>query len=472
MDFSPGLHVPYPPMPASQQGPIVKYTTVGSIYNPAASLPLQPPARRGRAMKWPPAPASEPSRLLKTPFSMLPPKGLPTATVDGSSSATPFSLHYSPLQQNADRAMSPETSPDPYPVTNNIDGHYNTSSRPSPPAIDGEFFAAMAPLTSTSIAHGSRPDTALRREVEEDTMTDDKLSNFSVKGLTSLASYPNPNQKAAQERLQRARPSLNTVSGTYNTASNYSRQPLGQLTVEQHTNKQIGPLRNNTPSVSTAEDDYQRPTPSESNFPAPKLSKAGVPEPLTAGPPGQRQIRPTSQQSSHMKYMANDMKNEEYARMDSQYSFGTEFRLDAIQTTIGSVQPVDPARLEEPAMLMDEAPGVHKSTRKMFDSLEAEEARFWYNGRLPSDFDCDVQARDVPWFTELLGQHELKQQGSWRLANAAAHFGACSLGGQNRDAGKLQIQGDVTLNHNCEMLDLKKVGSSAGTIFCEQFEKW
>lgn len=90
----------------------------------------------------------------------------------------------------------------------------------------------------------------------EDTLAS---SRITVKGLTNLASYPNPMQKAAQNKLARAR------------AANL-------------TNSRAG-----TPSSLSVASDLGRDRVTSGGS-----TVFGTPQPLTAGPPGQRQFRPST----------------------------------------------------------------------------------------------------------------------------------------------------------------------------------
>ncbi|KAK3695482.1 hypothetical protein B0T22DRAFT_455407 [Podospora appendiculata] len=88
-------------------------------------------------------------------------------------------------------------------------------------------------------------------------------SRITVKGLTNLASYPNPMQKAAQLKLAKARTG-NLAASRPNTPSSFS-----------YTSSDIAKDRT-TGAYGSAP------------------NAAGTPQPLTAGPPGQRQFRPST----------------------------------------------------------------------------------------------------------------------------------------------------------------------------------
>ncbi|KAK8073874.1 Coatomer subunit [Apiospora phragmitis] len=216
------------------------YTTVGSIYNPSAA-PLQPPTRRGRPVKWPPY-----NELANTKSSL---SGLSLAHQTRSPSNTaPASnlLHYSPLQQNSERAISPMTSA-------------------------SDTFARM----SVTGSHGSR-----ELEDDEDDAGEgaEKLKVMSVKTLTNLASYPNPMQRQAQKVLSRARPTANTLA----TLRGARSDPVSVAGLLQ--------------SDGTSEYSYKpitRPT-----FDSILSKGPGAPQPLTAGPPGPRRFKSSANEQT------------------------------------------------------------------------------------------------------------------------------------------------------------------------------
>jgi len=93
---------------------------------------------------------------------------------------------------------------------------------------------------------------------ENDSVTSDEsaLQRINVKGLTNLASYPNPMQKAAQKALAKGRTG-NVASSRPGTPSSFSY---------------------------ASSDIHERPLGGAG------ANTAGAPQPLTAGPPGQRQF--------------------------------------------------------------------------------------------------------------------------------------------------------------------------------------
>ncbi|KAK0723792.1 hypothetical protein B0T21DRAFT_293816 [Apiosordaria backusii] len=218
------------------------YTTVGSIYNPNAATPIQPPTRRPRTRRYPQSLESPSGEAFNfpDPFTALllkyklPPPPTTANTL----------RRYSPLQQNYDRALSPINEQE-YSVLAN-------------------FGMAVPP----TIRSGNLPPPSVL-ENDDSVAPEDTLvsSRIRVKGLTNLASYPNPMRKAAQKALARARPANFAFS-----------RPEG-----------LSSLSMAAPDFGTGRDRPAVATPR-----LPSTSSSGTPQPLTAGPPGLRQLKRTT----------------------------------------------------------------------------------------------------------------------------------------------------------------------------------
>jgi len=238
------------PVPSrSSEGRQPTYTTVGSIYDPKQAAPLQPPARRPRRGRLPPlvlSPPRDPLRAL--PDALLSALSIKDRLRNSPPPATRYLPEYSPLQQNYDRAVSPS----------NEDKHAAGGRSMLAPTIRSGNIPPPPGFRSTS---ADRENKATRAFDDSDSIASEGTlasSRITVKGLTSLASYPNPMQKAAQNKLARAR------------AANLANSRAG------------------TPSISVASDlGRDRVTSGGSTV-------IGTPQPLTAGPPGQRQFRPST----------------------------------------------------------------------------------------------------------------------------------------------------------------------------------
>ncbi|RGP68051.1 hypothetical protein FSPOR_5530 [Fusarium sporotrichioides] len=288
----------------------VTYTTAGTPYNPSTSQPLQPPARRGRSLKWP---ASLPAAGL----SLLPKSVLATLPIRTTRSSS--------LQQ-----YSPQTQYD----------------EPCSPLADTDHgcvnMSAQVPRLGSSATPS--PLASLFSDTEQDTFTDadqsdesdddhelgmDLLLNMPVKSLHNLASYPNPNQKKAQKALLRGiKPALGLKSATRSDelcylpsgssslpkTLKYSTDPPGISSRPRREATLIGMANEDTTWNSrdnksssihaTTLDSFDRAVGSNPTLVADIIGSAtrvlssGAPLPLTAGPPGQRQYRPSTFEST------------------------------------------------------------------------------------------------------------------------------------------------------------------------------
>ncbi|QYS93382.1 hypothetical protein H0G86_000760 [Trichoderma simmonsii] len=307
------------------------YTTAGTIYNPNSSQRLQPPARRGRLLKLNSEASGFPLDATKfgTPRTMLPDAQFRSDTSVKVPAAPAAIQQYSPLQQNYDRAVSPVVSPHQEPrMSSQGLRRHNTSLR------------AGADSPSLSLFDNGKGKAV---EINNDSSSDDEndivnsaLMNMTVKSLQNLASYPNPNQKNAQKALLRGtRPKAgNSLSGgpsRLSTPFTYRNDSQGGARISSSEEVSMG-LR---PILSEPGILYQRTQESrwrsrkmaseagasgtyhsafESRLSTPSINSdntdpnplasmhlatgPGAPKPLTAGPPGQRQYRASTFEST------------------------------------------------------------------------------------------------------------------------------------------------------------------------------
>ncbi|KAH8884319.1 hypothetical protein GQ53DRAFT_829979 [Thozetella sp. PMI_491] len=250
LSTSPPDHLPTLPSTGSNPDKQPTYTTVGSVYNPDAT-PLQPPTRRGRSSRYQ-AYYSPPGELAA---------GFPTGILAsfrdvslGSPGAASTAHQYSPLQQNYDRAITP--------VQDTASFIMPEPDLPTPGMRSGNIPAPAWPGSSKQgIVMSILDDT--ESSGPEDSLT----SRFNVKGLTNLASYPNPMQETARKALAKAR------------------------------NVNIGLVRPDTPTTTLRALSTNLKEQQLSGLPSASNSLAtgpGAPQPLTAGPPGQRQYKPST----------------------------------------------------------------------------------------------------------------------------------------------------------------------------------
>ncbi|KAK3336854.1 hypothetical protein B0T19DRAFT_53053 [Cercophora scortea] len=238
------------------------YTTVGSIFNPQAATAIQAPVRRPRTRKYP-QDAQLPPGDSHYSFPSFVPRH------PASSSTTAHTVpQYAPLQQNNDRALSPPVELDPFYGLEYSENQIATmmSLGDTPSIRSGN----LPPPSSSDLGLTTSDKRANAYLGDNDSVASEGTldsSRITVKGLTNLASYPNPMQKAAQLKLAKARTG-NLAASRSNTPSSFS-----------YTSSDIA--KDRTTSVYG----------SASNT-------AGTPQPLTAGPPGQRQFRPSTFQAA------------------------------------------------------------------------------------------------------------------------------------------------------------------------------
>lgn len=312
-----------------QDVPKQTYTTAGTIYNPNNAQPLQPPIRRGRTLKWGPvgSPTSELSLLPKAALAGFPLRG---QNVESNTPSSPFPK-YSPLQQNYDRAVGPAMDHS----RQSPKDHLDVDSMPASIISSINVGSAMRTPSDAASTNASVAD----KHVDDDSSDDgndamsgeNALKYLNVKSLNNLASYPNPNQKAAQKALSRTRPGVIGLSvGAVGSQS--STPSLGSFAGDRQEKRngvtpspglvqpymfdytdipsptEVKPPRDTSdhwrvgagagaganavaPSpFPTNANGAQRNTPA-GGYKSTLATGPGAPRPLTAGPPGQRQYR-------------------------------------------------------------------------------------------------------------------------------------------------------------------------------------
>ncbi|KAI6777866.1 uncharacterized protein J7T54_002764 [Emericellopsis cladophorae] len=278
------------------------YTTAGTIYNPSTVQPLQAPVRRGRLSKWP-------AGGYQTDLSLLPKSFLAALPLPNSSPIRTNPEQYSPLQQNYDRAVNPA-------LFNDTD-HTMAKVYPQKLSFDCELPSINAPSrdVEASVDGGERP--ALLYNSDESNTDDefinmDPLTGMTFKSLQNLASYPNPSQKRARKALQGVKPASLNIGAHGHPTSSPKKTELGSIglpkKVGNATTRQLAApaagrtnssQANNTavPCPFDGPDDVANSynhKQSTSGF----QEGSGVPRPLTAGPPGQRQYRASTFEST------------------------------------------------------------------------------------------------------------------------------------------------------------------------------
>ncbi|KAF5022148.1 hypothetical protein F66182_5798 [Fusarium sp. NRRL 66182] len=312
---SPGSIASTPTAPTSASK--VTYTTAGTPYNPSTSQPLQPPARRGRSLKWP-------AGIHTTGLSLLPKSVL--ATLPLKTGSRPSSLQqYSPLQTPYDGASGPLNETD--------HGCVNMSAQVP------RLGSSATPSPLNSLFSDAEQDTFTDVDPSEESDKDrdlsmDPLLNMTVKSLHNLASYPNPNQKRAQKALLRGLkpgPGLKATTrsdepstplnrpGSLPLRNNASSPSLLRASLAEtnftgrlYDDAFWNPGGNRSPGIQPGSlNSFDRAVGSNSVRTTNTLGStplafgSGPPLPLTAGPPGQRQYRPSTFESTFKALQTN-----------------------------------------------------------------------------------------------------------------------------------------------------------------------
>ncbi|KAK3311416.1 uncharacterized protein B0T15DRAFT_571788 [Chaetomium strumarium] len=356
------------------------YTTVGSIYNPKTVTPIQPPARRPRARRYP-QPIRSPSGETYIPFPNALLSALPF-TEQTSPSPPPTRpatlLQYSPLQQNYERAINP------------------TSEREMVDFTGSE-------LPAPAIRSGNLPSPAPFEGNDGTTSEDSLTSRITVKSLTNLASYENPMQKAAQKALARARTAnlnVNRVNTPFSSLSTSTEYPRDRL----------------PPTYGAT------------------LAIVGPPQPLTAGPPGQRRFRPSvlepvckardsDSQVANMPLGAGVYRSQSPPGLPR--NFGTSILAaldDDDETTEGTgpsnrslldetyhapVSPIPPVPARFRPLYPHYTPGgpesfigsMNETKRKVYDTLPPERIQQYYPNGFPHSYDGQYTPIAEDWYT-------------------------------------------------------------------------
>lgn len=310
------------------------YTTAGTLYNPGSTQPLQPPTRRGRSFKWP-APGQHLDLTLLPKPTLAP---LPLKFGGGGRPTTYPSLQrYSPLQQNYDRAASPPSEIEQTAMLSMNATSMRSTNLPTP--LPPSAAAILFPDVDQDRSEERGTSASDGDNVDDDDSFNGPLSNMAVKSLQNLASYPNPIQKKAQKALLRgAKPKMNnhsTGAGSNISSSRFSvqgnnsfgnfqdvggrppstlRSVLSDPSVLRRAHMEGWPKATDFNRAPTAVSTMSRlPSPvsagdgADMRIPTPTTlaSGPGAPRPLTAGPPGQRQYRPSTFESTFKALNSN-----------------------------------------------------------------------------------------------------------------------------------------------------------------------
>ncbi|KAI6081239.1 hypothetical protein F4821DRAFT_275139 [Hypoxylon rubiginosum] len=417
-----------------------QFTTVGSVWQPQ-SQPMQPPERRGRTLK------SFMSQPFDSEFSSFTDNGVPSfdhSSPDQYSNEYYSHRHphqqlphhipqYSPLQQNFDRAVSPIQLSSP------IDPYYNQSNSPAAQQVNSpeEYYygksanmsgqqkrvAPVIPVTPLRPVQINKVEGSNKRDevknhgvatVEEDSEDEDlhitqdmfeQLLRMPTKSLNNLATFENPMQKAAKRILAKAREAPSASGNQAYPQTGHFRPPPGigsdsEQSFSERAHNPFGP----SPSVSAARD---------SSYPAILSRGPGAPQPLTAGPPGQRQFRPTGFETW------NTDKTRSLETMSPDYKPLGSAPVQPRTMHAGPQQSTNPPRRPEgrpPANRWGATTipwGMNAgkaSDQKITDTLTAEEAIRFYPQGLPADFNFNTVPIADDWQERRLREVEEEEK--------------------------------------------------------------
>lgn len=281
-------------------------------------------------MRWPPAIPSDLSAFNNSILSSLPRNHYRSPPTTASTLK-----HYSPLQQNCHRAVNPSTGrPDPERSISESSFVMSMSSPlPHNLAIGGGEVTDQLGEDTPSQNEENKEEKEDEGEDEEEELT--RMSNYSVKTLTSLASYPNPHQKMAQRALDRARQTFKATGNSRPVSPNYSRQGLDGA----------GP-----PPFGRDGSDYISRIPRNAHIHSSTRSSVlssgpGAPQPLTAGPPGLRQYKASTLEGPFRALQTSNQKPPSSTIDESHFEINTPSFLDL------GVQP--PMEMPNPARSPD-----------------------------------------------------------------------------------------------------------------------
>ncbi|XXH02874.1 hypothetical protein Hte_009262 [Hypoxylon texense] len=425
-----------------------QYTTVGSVWQPQ-SQPMQPPERRGRTLKSLQTFEDNFLSLTDNNSSNVPSFYNPSSSNQYSSeyyshqhpnqqAHQQHQVHhmpqYSPLQQNFDRAVSPYQLPspqtphhtqteDPDQQINTLEEYYytkfaNMSGQQQKRAVPVIPVTPLRPVGAKKDDSTNRGGVKIRDSAANAESSDDedehvdedaynRLMRLPIGTLVNLTTYKNPMQKPAQRVLENARRTLPAAGGqTGNQA-----QPQPQVPIYRPTPR-VGIANIRSDYENTAFDLPYRPFGPSPAMPAPRNSSPypailargpGAPQPLTAGPPGQRQFRPAGfespWQSAGNPRDANPLENV------SPHYQPSSAQAQQQRAMYAASQQSNPSRKPEglPANRWGATTipwGMNMgrpSDEKMSDTLTEAEARRFYPRGLPADFNYNTEPIPDDW---------------------------------------------------------------------------
>jgi hypothetical protein len=395
------------------------YTTAGTLFDPSTATPIQPPTRRGRTLRFPsPAPSGFGTFENDSFKSGFPSFGRRAPSPNYSEKAQ----QYSPLQQNYDRAISPSLINGLSRSSSDMVGQpapkFRSGNIPPPPGLGNG-------LEKQALAAGSN-------DAESDSSQEALVSQFKVKTLRSLASYPNPTQKAALKVLEKARGPIVAANvqdaDRVATPSSLSYASSGPARAAAGSTTHLLPTQSNLTSTrmpasaaeSTKSNDRlrrglttQRDQDQKAGITSalgqqrlatytPLATGPGVPQPLTAGPPGQRQYRPSTLEpliralqgvnprtQHHSDSLVHTQNRDALAALGAQRlstATETETRVSPFRSAADSLNNVFSARSSRESATDHYAAAHQQPDMCIGDTLTAEEVRQYYPRGMPADY--------------------------------------------------------------------------------------
>lgn len=374
------------------------YTTAGTVYNPTAT-PLQPPSRRGRASRWAPPSQAELALLNKSVLASFPHKPYHSPPTTASSLK-----HYTPLQQNSDRAVEPLMGP--LASGRTLSESSSTLSLNSAPSQGN---------TNNLNISGRFLDDMRLTDDEKDEEELARMSNLPVRTITNLASYPNPSQKLAQKALDRARETFKTAAETDRSSTPHFSQQGAQRWEGPGARSTSASLDRDGSAISgwVSKHDHL----SNATRSSVLSSGPGAPQPLTAGPPGQRQYKPSTLEATFRALQSVTQEPPSSAADEKLLGNNpSSMDLGKPETVTVPSRPQSPRQVSLPAKDYFETcmPAAKPTTtmvlrydstqprRRTYDTLPAEAVR----GYFPDGFPPDLGPPTVPLLSNSAGRPE------------------------------------------------------------------
>ncbi|KAK7743818.1 hypothetical protein SLS53_003837 [Cytospora paraplurivora] len=260
-----------------------------------------------------------------------------------------------------------------------------------------------ANITGLDKSDGQSRNMGLQYEdKEEDELA--SLSNLGVKGLTSLASYPNAHQQMAQRALDKARETVKAAESSRSMSPTSSRQ--------DYQRQQEGTSALQSSSLPSQDyGDYHGRFPRTGHVVGSTRSSVlssgpGAPRPLTAGPPGQRQYRAATLEGAS-RALQSDTKQPSSMVDETHFDINPSALVSLGRTTTSkmSSRPQTPFQAEQlltkPSSILGkqplhdafapvQPPDLSRRPGRTKDTLPVEPLRQYFPDGFPSDYHYET----------------------------------------------------------------------------------